>query len=170
MMSAYATYVLDANVFMEAHRRYYNMAICPGFWDVLAEHGPTRLISIDKVKDEIFAGDDSLKEWVRTEIADTHFAQTDDPEVLAAYQSLIRSVQANTHYLPRAKAEFAAVADGWIAAYAKAIGAKVVTHEEYDAQIKKRVKLPNVCREIGVETIDTFTLLRDLEARFVLLR
>ncbi|MFT5836951.1 MAG: hypothetical protein ACI9ZV_000452 [Candidatus Azotimanducaceae bacterium] len=169
-MSAPATYVLDANVFMEAHRRYYHMEICPGFWEVLAEHGPERLISIDKVKDEILAGDDLLKDWVKATIVETHFAATDDLAVLGHYRDLMRSVQANPHYLDRAKAEFATVADGWIAAYAKANGAKVVTHEEFDANIKKRVKLPNICRELGVETIDTFALLRDLEAKFVWLR
>jgi hypothetical protein len=165
-----ATYVLDANVFIEAHRRYYHMDICPGFWDVLVENGPTRLISIDKVRDEIFNGGDTLKDWVHSKIKDTHFAETNDLEVLAHYRVIMQSVQGNPRYLERAKVEFASVADGWIAAYAKAISAKVVTHEEYDAHIKKRVKLPNVCRELGVETINTFTLLRELEARFVWLR
>jgi len=166
-MSAQNVYVLDANVFMEAHRRYYQMEICPGFWEVLAAHGPERLISISQVREEIYAGEDALKTWVQVEIAGTHFMNTDAPEVIAHYRDMMRSVQANTHYLDRAKAEFATSADGWIAAYAKAIGGCVVTHEEYDALIRKRVKLPNVCQDLGVPVVDTFALLRQLEARFV---
>ena len=28
-------YLLDANVFISAHRLYYGMNLCPGFWDAL---------------------------------------------------------------------------------------------------------------------------------------
>ena len=31
-------YLLDANVFMEAHRRYYAFDLCPGFWECLLHH------------------------------------------------------------------------------------------------------------------------------------
>ena len=46
------------------------------------------------------------------------------------------------------------------------IGACVVTHEEFDPNIRKRVKLPNICREFGIETVNTFDMLRAFEARF----
>lgn len=162
------SFILDANVFIEAHRRYYGIDFCPGFWEVLSRNGPHRLISIDRVKDELLAGNDSLKEWVLNEIGQSHFAPTDKEEVIAIFAETMQRVQASTHYLAQAKAEYATVADGWIAAYAKTIGATVVTHEEYDANIRKRVKLPNVCHDLGVDTLDTFDLLRQLDARFVL--
>ena len=66
-------FVLDANVFIQAYRRYYAFDICPGFWNVVLEFGPHYLISIDKVKDELFEGNDDLKQWVETNIVDTHF-------------------------------------------------------------------------------------------------
>ena len=163
-------FVLDANVFIEAHRRYYTFDICPGFWNVILEKGPDRLISIDKVKDELLKGDDELEDWVKTKIVDTHFASTDGEEVTDCYTDVMKKVKANHHYLPRAKSEFAKSADGWIAAYAYTTGAKVVTHEVFDPKIKKRVKLPNVCHELGVDTVDTFALLRELEAVFILQR
>ena len=31
-MSDGKRYVLDANVFIEAHQRYYALDVCPGFW------------------------------------------------------------------------------------------------------------------------------------------
>lgn len=159
-------FVLDANVFIEAHRRYYAFDICPGFWDVILEKGPDRLISIDKVKDELLEGDDELKDWVKTKISDTHFVPMDGDEVTKCYTDMMNMVKASLHYLPRAKSEFANSADGWIAAYARTIGAKVVTHEVFDPNITKRVKLPNVCQNLGVETVNTFDLLRKLEAVF----
>ena len=63
-------------------------------------------------------------------------------------------------------AEFAAAADGWLAAYAKVHGAVVVTHEAYSPDVKRRVPLGNVCHEFNVPTWDTFRMLRELEVRF----
>ena len=31
-------YLLDANVYIQAHRRYYDFDICPGYWDCLFFH------------------------------------------------------------------------------------------------------------------------------------
>ena len=57
-------FVLDANVFMEAHRRYYARDICPGFWACLSDHCKNaRLLSIDRVRSEIADGD-ALSAWV----------------------------------------------------------------------------------------------------------
>ncbi len=28
-------FVLDTNIFIEAHRRYYGLDLCPGFWEAL---------------------------------------------------------------------------------------------------------------------------------------
>lgn len=58
------TYVLDTNVFIEAHRRYYSLDLCPGFWDCLAHFcGKARLLSIDRVRSEMMGGDE-LAQWV----------------------------------------------------------------------------------------------------------
>ena len=49
-------YVLDANVFIDAAKRYYAFDIAPGFWDslaLLAQIGSVR--SIDRVYQEFFS-------------------------------------------------------------------------------------------------------------------
>ena len=162
-------YVLDANVFVQAHRRHYALDLCPGFWDFLVhENTAGRIISIDRVRQEILEGD-ALDAWARTLTAGTFFATTVTPEVVASFSAMMQWVYGNAQYRDEAKAEFAAVADGWLAAYAKAHqGHVVVTHEEFNADAKKRVPLPNVCKEFGVPYVDTFAMLRALQARFVL--
>jgi hypothetical protein len=75
-------------------------------------------------------------------------------------------VQAQAQFRPEAKAEFAAVADGWLAAFTQARGHVLVTHEEYAPDARKRVPLPNVCEAFGVDYLDTFTMLRALDASF----
>lgn len=56
-------YLLDANVFMQAKNLHYGFDFCPAFWDWLVESNDAeKVFSIEKVEDEIDAGDDELAE------------------------------------------------------------------------------------------------------------
>lgn len=162
-----ANYALDANVFIQAHRRHYAFQLCPGFWDCLPiHHAAGRLLSIDKVRDELRTGD-PLDVWANTAPA-TLFASTAEPAVQAEFAQMMQWVQANAQYLPQAKSQFAACADGWLAAFAKAKSYTLVTHEEHDPLAKKRVPLPTLCLQFGVPYLDTFEMLKALGVRFIL--
>jgi hypothetical protein len=65
-----------------------------------------------------------------------------------------------------AKAEFADKADAWLIAYAKAKNLVLVTHEVLDRFIQKKIPMPNVCEAFDVTYVDTFAMLRELEAQF----
>lgn len=171
MPTAPANYLLDANVFIQAHRRYYAFDLCPGFWDCLpAHHTSGRVLSIDKVHTELLSGDhaDALDVWARGPGSAELFASTQNTAVVTEYTAMMRWVQGNEQYLPQAKSEFASVADGWLAAYAKAMNYTVVTHEEHNPEARKRVPLPTLCLQFGVPYVNTFMMLRDLGTRFVL--
>ena len=61
------TFLLDSNIFIEAYRRYYAFNLCPGFWDSLIWlHEQNRLLSLDKVKDELTEEPDDLSDWAKT--------------------------------------------------------------------------------------------------------
>ena len=75
-------------------------------------------------------------------------------------------VQTNDQFLPAAKHEFASVADGWLAAYAKVHGAVLVTNEVFASDAKRRVPLPNLCRQFDVPYCNTINMLRGLGATF----
>jgi len=168
-MTATRTYALDANVFIEAHQTYYSFDICPGFWAALVrQHASKRVFSVDKVKAELMAMDDRLKEWAQKIVPDTFFKGTADTEVVNAYSLMANWVQGQPQFTSEAKAEFATVADGWVIAYAKANGLVVVTHEEYAPDAKRKVPIPNVCVEFDVEYFNTFAMLKDLKEQFVL--
>lgn len=158
-------FLLDANVFIEAHRRYYALDLCPGFWECLSYHArQRRLSSIDRVQAEI-RGSDALSRWVRG-APDELFVSSADPEVASTFKEMMTWVHQNSQFWLQAKSEFAVAADGWLAAYAKIHGAVVVTQEAASLNVKRRVPLPNVCDQFGVVTRDTFTMLRELEVRF----
>ena len=162
-------YVLDANVFVQAHRHHYAFEICPGFWDCLVHHHQgARIGSIDRIRAEIVAGDeDALEIWVKTTAPKTLFASTGVPTVVGNFAAMVQWVEAQPQFKREAKDQFAQVADGWLAAFAKSrLNHVVVTHEELSLDAKKRVPLPNVCKQFGVEYIDTFTMPKRLKARF----
>jgi hypothetical protein len=168
-MSAGKRYVLDANVFIQAHQTHYNFDICPGFWLALSrQHEAKRIFSIDKVRAELLAMNDQPSDWVKSRAPDTFFKRTADREVSGAFRDVVNWVQSESQFTPEAKAEFASVADGWVIAYAKANDLVVVTHEVYAPEARKKVPIPNVCLEFDVEYCNTFDMLRDLKVQLVL--
>ena len=161
-------FVLDTNVFIEAHRRYYAQDLCPGFWECLTHYcREQRLLSIDRVRGEILATvtPDALVDWINRAPSGL-FVSSAESAVTVAFTEMVNWVQGNRQFRPEAKTEFAGAADGWLAAYAGVHKAVVVTQEVFSANVRRRVPLPNVCREFGVEYRDTFEMLRELEARF----
>src|SRR3989337_1037814 len=74
--------------------------------------------------------------------------------VKSANQGIITSI---------AKAEFAQYneADAWVVAFAISNKLTVVSQETFNANIKSKIRIPNVCREFNVRHIDTFTFLRE---------
>ena len=166
-MSKKPFYLLDANVLMEAKRRYYRFGLCPGFWDCLAwQYKQGTLGSIDRIKKEIEASKDDLTQWAKDSAPKGFFASTTEPEVAARFGEMVAWVQGEKRYSPEAKAEFAAGNDAWLIAYAKQHGLIVVTHETYDEYVKNRVKIPNVCLQFDVKYLDTFDMLEALKAKF----
>lgn len=162
------TYVLDANAFIQAKRKFYGLDFCPGYWRTLIWHQQQgRICSIDKVRDEIMRGADDLATWVEQEFGSTGFATTSTAAVAEIYGQMLAWVMAQPHFHESARTEFQQVADGWLAAYAKAGGRIVVTLEEYDPLRRNKVPLVNLCRAFDVEPITPFELLRRLDVKLV---
>ena len=160
------TYVLDANVFIEAARRYYAFDLAPIFWESLVHHAANgRIQSIDRVKEELERGNDELATWVREHFSDA-FASTDEVDIIGSYREVMGWVQAQDQFSDAAKADFATGADGWLVAYARSEGRIVVTHELPAIDARRKVPIPNVCEAFGVTYVDTFAMLRELGVRF----
>ena len=158
-------YLLDANVFIAAARQYYGFDLAPKFWSCLEEHAKTgRVGSIDRVLEELLRGKDDLADWAKGTFANA-FASTDAPDVITTFGQIMNWAQSQSQFMEAAKTEFAGCADGWLVAYAKVHGLVVVTHEAFSAEIRREVKIPNVCKAFGVEYVDTWAMLRGLGAR-----
>ena len=158
-------YVFDSNILMTAYHEHYAPDICPGFWDCLNHFCLMGQVgSVDKVQEEIRNPPELVR--LASDLPDGTFASTEDKLVLEQFGDMINWVEEQDQFFSDAKQEFRIVADGRLAAYAKVHGATVVTHEKFDSKIRKKVPLPNVCVEFGVEYITIGEMLRGLEAQF----
>lgn len=156
-------YILDANVLIEAKRRYYAFDLCPGFWDSLLYHNSKgNLGSIDRVGKDLSEGDD-LDKWKKQ--SSGFFAPTESAIVSAAYRDINKWVQSQDRFSNFEKSRFADDVDAWIIAYAKANNATVVTHEA-PAPRSTKVKIPDVCDHFKVEHLNTFDMLLKLGVVF----
>ena len=104
--------------------------------------------SIDRVRDELFLNSDRLSEWAKQAPTEL-FVSTAEQSVLNAFTEMNNWVLGNEQFQPQAREEFAHKADGWVAAYASVHNAIVITHEVFRENVKKRVPLPNVCRQFN---------------------
>lgn len=104
-------YGLDANVFIEAAKRYYAFDLVPGFWDSLTSLvGQGHVCSVDRINREI--KEDDVREWIDKNGGFAGgFASTDDLTVIDTYREIMTWVNAQAQFLPAAKSEFARGAD-----------------------------------------------------------
>lgn len=165
-MSDPKIFVLDANPFVEAYRRYYAFDLCPGFWEALIHFSGSRIESIDRVLNELKQGKDDLSDWATKKLPKKVFKSTKDAGIATCFGDLVTWVQGQPQFLDDAKAEFAGGVDGWLIAYAKTQNRVLVTHEEHSPDARKKVPIPNVCKQFGVPWINTFQMLRELEVHF----
>lgn len=158
-------YLLDANVFIEAKRRYYGMDFCPGFWEWLrAENKVGKIFSIEKIWDELKIGGDELSTWA-DEAGESFFLPPDE-KMLTALAATSEWVQAQ-HYRPEAVRAFLEDPDYYLTSYALAHNHIVITHEVPSDGVRQ-VKIPNVCIGLKVKHKTPFEMLRLEKARFVL--
>jgi len=107
-----SVYVLDANVFIEAARRYYAFDLHTPFWDILSKHAEDGVIEcIDRVRDELDKEKDELAKWAHGSFSHA-FRSTDQEDVIKSYAKVMIWVQGQSQYTDAAKTDFAGGADG----------------------------------------------------------
>ncbi|GAL82711.1 hypothetical protein JCM19274_3849 [Algibacter lectus] len=163
-------YVVDSNFFIQAHRVNYPLDVAFSFWNKVKELADSgRIISIDKVKDELYDKNDALEDWCKANLPEDFFKSTD--EVMAEYGSVTAwAISMNHHYLPNALNEFLAAdeADAFLVAYSLADNENriIVTHEVSQPARKNRVKIPEACAPFNVRYLNTIEMLREIGETF----
>lgn len=163
-------YVLDSNFFIQAHRFHYPIDVAAGFWNKvrqLAENG--KVISIDKVKKELYDKNDALQDWCKNNLPKDFFKDTSVAMRVYA-QVTAWAMSRSGHYLPNALNEFldADEADAFLVAYCLADTANriVVTQEISEPNRKNKVKIPDACNALNVSYVNTIEMFRQLKDTF----
>jgi len=165
-----SVYLVDSNFFIQAHRATYPLDVATGFWVLvkrLADDGI--IISIDKVKEELYDKNDDLEAWCRANLPADFFQDT---SVVMTEYIIVSGWAASksNHYLPNAISEFLSAdeADAYLIAYALADQQNriIVTQEISRPDIKRKVKIPEACNELGVSYINTIEMFRQLGVTF----
>ncbi len=165
-------YLLDSNFFIESKNTYYAFDFAPYFWTWLKgqmEEGS--IFTLDAVKDEIEAGSDELSEWFGT-LQKSCILCKQEPEVIQAYADILNYIEEAPYYNDAALNKWSQLntADPWLVAAAKTQKLILVTQEKGVSNLKSirtsNPKIPDVCREFGVETINPFEMLRRLKFHF----
>ena len=154
-------YIIDANVFMQAANSYYAFDIVPKFWTWLEVRLGEELFSVEPVKDEILAQNDQLSSWLQG-LDDLEWVLSIDDEATQLQMPEITKHCVDYGYKTAGISKFLAGADPWVIARARRDNWTVVTQEVAQPESRKRVKIPDVCDNLGVENIMIFDMLRKL--------
>lgn len=154
-------YLLDTNIFIEAHRTYYAPDLVPGFWTWLQEqHTLGHLASTYDVYSELKG---ELGNWVKTQFPNQMWQQptTSTLEYAKQIQTWVASPQ--TIYNDKALADLAKGADLTLIAHAAAGNHIIVTRELSSPNSKKRVAIPDAAAQFRVSCISPWDMFRTLK-------
>lgn len=163
-MSAKADiYCLDANVLIQAWQKYYSPMFCPDYWDVLNNlGGQNRIFIPEMVYEEITRTEDDLSKWLKKSDISIHKM---DESVNKCLKSIYAHNPLHKNLVDNTKAR--SIADPWVIAHAINEKAIVVTKEEKVTALNSvKIKIPNVCDNMGVKWINDFDLIKALDIKF----
>lgn len=163
MSNTNAIYYLDANVLIQAWQKYYSPKICPDYWEMLDQLGSKGIISIpEMVYEEILRTEDDLSDWLKkSKIPKIKISE----EVTKRLKEIYAKDPSHLNLVDNTKAR--SLADPWLIAHAMESNAVVVTKEEkVTASNSKKIKIPNVCDNMGVRWINDFQFVQELNFQF----
>lgn len=156
-------YCLDANVLIQAWQKYYSPKFCPEYWNVLNELGIQGRIFIPEiVQEEITRTEDDLSKWLKeSKIPVRKISE----QVTKCLQSIYSKNPIHKQLVDNTRNR--SLADPWLIAHAINENATVVTKENKEtAANSKRIKIPNVCENMGVKWIDDFQFIKEIGINF----
>jgi hypothetical protein len=154
-------FCLDTNIFIEAWKGYYAFDFFPDYWDSLDQFAQQGIIfATEEVKREIENIDDDLRRWISSK---QHFFKPIDDDVQKCLAEVCKDP---AHHRLVDSAKGRSKADPWVIAHAMAKDAIVVTKEEFAPPETSRIRIPNVCEDLGIEWINDYGLIRQLGLTF----
>ncbi len=153
----------DANVLIQAWQKYYNPKFCPDYWNILIELGKQEKIFIPElVYEEIARTEDDLSKWLKgSKIPIDKISES----VTICLQNIYAPKPEHKKLVDNIRGR--SLADPWVIAHAMDKNAIVVTKENKETALNsKRIRIPNVCDNMGIKWMDDFQLIEELDIKF----
>ncbi|MEY2830037.1 MAG: hypothetical protein RIQ33_1895 [Bacteroidota bacterium] len=156
-------YCLDANVLIQAWQKYYNPKFCPDYWDILIELGKQEKIFIPEyVYEEIVRTEDDLSKWLKS--SEIPIRKVNE-QVANCLKNIYSSNPSHVNLVDNTKSR--SLADPWVIAHSIHENATAVTKEEkVTALNSNKIKIPNVCENMGVRWINDFQFIDEINIKF----
>lgn len=155
-------YCLDANVLIQGWQKYYSPKLCPSYWEILNQLGEANRIFIPRmVADEIEKTEDELKAWLAD--CSIPILEIEGP-VINCLSKIYAANEVHKFLVDSTKQR--SVADPWVIAHAMNEKACVVTKEEKINSSLNKIRIPNVCENMGVRCIHDFQFVEEIGIRF----
>jgi predicted nucleic acid-binding protein len=171
-------FLVDSNVLIDPFKpfkKYYPFDFGTSFWDFLTSNIKSgNIVLLSKVYNEITdipKKGDALNTWIiglKSKVV-SHKTQ----EILFEYKNVIQYLQTSQIlYNPRALRAWSGpvAADAWLVATAKAFGYELVTFEEPDKELGRKIsrnpRIPDVAHHFGINCIDLFQMMRLFNFKF----
>ena len=156
-------YLLDANVLIDANRDYYSLERVPEFWEWLENGGVNDRIKIPlEVYEEVRDGDDELADWTKQEQIKRALLLQEEVDV-----SLVSYATDQGYASDLTDDEVVKIGrDPFLIAYAlKDRENRCIVTTEVSKPRRSRANrhLPDVCRDLGVGSCNTFEFARALD-------
>lgn len=158
-------YLLDANVLIDAARGFFQLQRVPQFWDwLLAEAEAGRIAVPHEIWEEFKDGEDDLGRWARSDPVKQHLLLAEEADPV-----LVNFVVQNGYADDLTDAELIELGrDPFLISYAFSDSAsRMVVSTEISKPGKQRGRrhIPNVCRDLDIECINTIDLINVLDFR-----
>jgi hypothetical protein len=155
---------MDADSLMQPKDGPYKIERVPSFWEFIEAKAAAGIIAssvfVYREICDAYQGD-PLRIWAEARAGTPLFREPSD-DVQCCMNEVADYVNGN--YEPEQAQLFLAKADPWLIAHAKADGGTVVTFEALVGPGAKIVKIPNVCRALGLgDPINTYQMLDALD-------
>lgn len=167
-------YILDSNILITAKNLYYAYDIVPSFWNILlTEFHKGTVKIIDAVESEILQGNDNLSKWLSDNVCGKSAANGEayvlpsknSQAIVNCYQTIANNVVLNQKFKEDHKQSFLSGADPWLIATAKTNEHTIVTFEEMPSSNTTKVKIPAICRQMGVAYENLYEMMRKLNVK-----
>jgi hypothetical protein len=168
MSGQHTLYLLDANVLIDAHNKYYAADMVPEFWDWLLHCAVNGTIAMpletfEEVRGGADARRDLLNEWVCREDVEEALVLKEEVD-LDAVATVISTYapDLNDNEIEQVGRDPFLIAYGLLDHNGRCIVSNEVSKPSKQRANKK---VPDICRELSVPCCDTFAMLRRLGFR-----